>query len=149
MRTLFWIGLSTLFAGGAWGQSLSGTVTAPRCYTVHYPGAGADDSLILAASIILQPGVGKGAIVSQGFAADSLRFWRMFRHDGEWAWIKPDSIQLAFTNGFTFITYDLRVIGDTLAGPATIHYDFRIAGQADPSVAVRIRPVTCAALPHT
>jgi hypothetical protein len=63
-------------------------------------------------------------LLSEGFAGDPIGFWAMFQAGAEWIAVRADSAQLRFTNGFSFVTYDLGVHGDTLRGTAHILFDF-------------------------
>src|SRR5690348_15202747 len=107
-----------------------GGQTAPsgdhdRCFIAAYSKAGGLDSVYYAAVFTLEPGSQGGAVTSRGFAADTIRFWRMFLEGAHWVAFARDSVQLQFTNGFSFVTYNLRAEVDSLVGLATTSFDFR------------------------
>lgn len=82
-------------------------------------------------------------MASRGFTADTIRFWRMFLVGAHWVAFGGDSVQLQFTNGFSFVTYNMRAGGDSLVGVATTSFDFRSDTAPDPTIRVVARPTPC------
>lgn len=118
-----------------------------RCYIAGYAQPVALDTLGMAATIELLPGDQNGAVRTTRFRADTAGSWQMFQAGARWVRVRADSLQLVFGNGFSSVTYDLRIRGDTLVGSAGIWYDFRTGGP-DPSVQVRATRTACPAAPR-
>ena len=125
------------------GQQLAPFVKHDRCFIAAYSKPSGLDSIYYAAVFTLGPGSQGGAVTSRGFAADTIRFWRMFLEGAHWVAFARDSVQLQFTNGFSFVTYNLRAEGDSLVGLATTSFDFRSDTVPDPTVHVVARPTPC------
>ena len=114
-----------------------------RCFISAYSKPTGIDSVHYAAVFTLEPGSHRGAVTSRGFAADTIRFWRMFLVGAHWAAFGGDSLQVQFTNGFSFVTYNMRAEGDSLVGVATTSFDFRSDTAPDPTIQVVARPTPC------
>ena len=113
-----------------------------RCFIPTYWDAHGLDSLSYAASFSLQADTNCGNVESAGFFADTSNFWRMFLSRARWVQ-HADRLQLQFTNGFTFVTYEMRMQGDSLIGQASVSFDFKVEGRPDPVIRVVARPVSC------
>ncbi len=114
-----------------------------RCFIAAYSKASGLDSVYYASVFILGAGSNGGPVESRGFAADTIRFWRMFLVGAHWVAFGGDSVQLQFTNGFSFVTYNMRSGGDSLVGVATTSFDFRSDTAPDPAIRVVARPTPC------
>jgi hypothetical protein len=96
------------------------------CFTFAYVAeAPESDSTSFAKQVRFDKQSGSHQLKSTGFPDDSIHFWRMFENGATWAQISLDSIQLNFSNGFSSVSYDLGLHGDSLAGTASILFDFR------------------------
>lgn len=94
-----------------------------RCFDLTYPGVAADEAGMYPYRLALE-GVKSGAVVSRA-AGDDSRFWWMFRNVGaRWSRRMGDSLSVSFNNGFTWVSFDLVLRGDSLLGNGVIHYDF-------------------------
>jgi hypothetical protein len=105
--------------GHAQGAELRG-----RCFVFSYTEPIKADSTLFARMVRFSPQPDNDTLTTVGFLGDSIGFWRMFQHGGKYVTLKPDSLQLQFSNGFSFVTYNLHNAGDSLVGWASILYDF-------------------------
>jgi hypothetical protein len=105
-------------------QSLRGA-----CFVFSYrPEAPKSDSTSFAKLVGFRMARNDHRLTSAGFANDSIHFWPEFEKDAHWTRIAADSLQLSFSNGYTVVTYNLGFRGDSLAGTATILFDFQDGG---------------------
>ena len=124
MRLLVWLlaalGLVLVPSlGQAQGSELRG-----RCFLFSYTESIHADSTHFAKLVRFPRQRDNDTLTTLGFLGDSIGFWRMFQHGGTWVALEADSIQLQFSNGFSFVTYNLYNAGDSLVGWASILYDF-------------------------
>jgi len=139
-----WLGfliLSITASGGLRSQSAA-HVRPDRCFIATYRDAHGLDSLTYAATFSLKADTNWGKVESAAFFADTSNFWRMFLSNARWVQ-HDDRVQLQFTNGFTSVTYNMSIQGDSLVGRASINFDVKDASRPDPTIRVTGRPTSC------
>jgi len=122
----------------------SGQRRQAECFTAAYSQpVGEAFAELFPARIALLPGTTSGGVETQRAPRDTTAFWRMFGRRATWTRTTADSLQLAFSNGFTGIPFALTRSGDGYEGTVTIYYDFTV--DTVPSMHVRLTPEKCPA----
>src|SRR5438094_935393 len=96
-----------------------------RCFRLAYEDREPGDTSMVPSQVILRGGGRRGTVTSTANPADTIGFWKMFQNSAaRWVQSSRDSLQLQFSNGFTFVTFNLSSGPDSLRGIATIQFDF-------------------------